>query len=349
MIFLAAASSTPPPTVDALPAPLWLVTALHLLTLALHFLAMNFLLGGLLTTLVARIPDRWRNPTVRLYLRLFPIAMAATVTLGVAPLLFAQLVFPEPLYSAAIVSGWFWVLIPIVVIVAYYFLYGAALAREGSPKVKVWLWVAVLGLLYVSVVYSSVFSLAEHPAFQKELYASSQSGLVLNPDVGSWIVRWLHMITGALAVGAFFFGWLARNDEAAFAGAKKIYLHGFVGAAIVGVAYLATLGDVLPAFMRSAGIWGVMAGLLAGLGALALFFQRRFVLAGVLNLVAVLGMVVARHVLRLVVLEGAYDPATIPVRPQWGVFAIFLVCFLLALGLIAWMLRLFFTDRPATT
>ncbi len=51
--------------------------------------------------------------------------------------------------------------------------------------------------------------MAERPDLQKELYAADQSGLAINPNVGEWFFRWLHMLTGAVTVGAFFVG-LAR-------------------------------------------------------------------------------------------------------------------------------------------
>jgi hypothetical protein len=96
------------PNYEFLPAPLWLVTTLHLVTLTLHFVAMNFLLGGVIIVLHAAIRKRWDDPTLLHFGRLFPAAMAATVTLGVAPLLFLQVVYPKQVYAAAIVSGWFW-------------------------------------------------------------------------------------------------------------------------------------------------------------------------------------------------------------------------------------------------
>jgi hypothetical protein len=59
------------------------------------------------------------------------------------------------------------------------------------------------------------------------------------------------------------------------------------------------------------------------------------------------GMVVTRHTLRLILLEGKFDPGTIPVAPQWSAFLMFLICFVVALGLVAYMLRLFLTERAA--
>jgi hypothetical protein len=332
------------PDYDFIPAPLWLITVLHVLTLTLHLVAMNFLVGGIVIVLFGGFKDRWNHPAVQRFLKVFPTVMAATVTIGVAPLLFAQLVYGEQLYAASIVSGWLWLLIPAVVIVSYYLLYAGAF-RAASRRTGTWLLLALAGLIYVSLVYSSVFALAEKPDLQASLYAESQSGLVVNPELGAWGLRWLHMMTGAIAVGAFVFGLVASKDADAWAAARRFFLGGLIAAAVVGMAYLLTLGELLLPFMKSGGIWFVMVGFLLAAVAIPLYFKRRFVLAGTTLLVSILSMVAARHDLRIVALREHFDPSTLRVSPQWDVFVLFLVCFVLALGLVAWMLRLFFAGR----
>src|SRR5574342_300774 len=91
------------PAHEFISAPLWLLTTLHILSLTLHFVAMNFLFGGIIIVLHAAIRKRWDDPTLLKFVRMFPAAMAATVTLGVAPLLFLQVVYPRQVYAAAIV------------------------------------------------------------------------------------------------------------------------------------------------------------------------------------------------------------------------------------------------------
>jgi hypothetical protein len=122
------------PDTNVLPGPLWLITTLHVLTLSLHFAAMNFVIGGILIVLVEKWNGRGDNLVVRRFITLFPSAMAATITLGVAPLLFLQLVYPQQMYSAAIVSGWFWLLVIPGVILAYYFLYAAGFLGKDDPE-----------------------------------------------------------------------------------------------------------------------------------------------------------------------------------------------------------------------
>ncbi|MEI6078882.1 MAG: hypothetical protein WCS94_25125, partial [Verrucomicrobiota bacterium] len=182
------------PNYEFLSAPIQLITVLHLLTLSLHFLAMNLLLGGVIIVLAAGIRKQWDDPTLVKFVKLFPVAMAATITLGIAPLLFLQLVYHRQVYAAAIVSGWFWLLVPAVAVVVYYSLYRTSLKGDQTGKLSVpSLLVALAGLLYISLVYSSVFAMAERPKLIHELYAQDQSGWVWNPAIGSYLLRWLHM------------------------------------------------------------------------------------------------------------------------------------------------------------
>jgi hypothetical protein len=330
------------PDYNFLSAPLWLITTLHIVTLALHFLAMNIVLGGVVVLLVARISGKWNDPAVARIVKVIPSAMAATVTLGVAPLLFLQLAYYQQAYSASITSAWFWLLIVAAVIVAYYLLYGAAFAKgQARTRIPLLASLALLALLYVSWVYSSVFSMAERPDLYRGLYAANQSGWAVNGDAGTWVARWLHMLTGAVAVGGFMVGMLGRDSEPVYRAGRAFFLWGSVAAYIVGTAYLITLGDHLSPLMRSPAIWVLTVAVVLSAGALHFYFKRRFAVSALMVGLSVLGMVFVRHTLRLIVLDGQFDPGTIPVVPQWDVFALFLVFFLVALALIAYMLRLF--------
>ncbi|HEX5132230.1 MAG TPA: hypothetical protein VFX92_07075 [Candidatus Krumholzibacteria bacterium] len=332
------------PDYHVLPAPLWLITILHVLTLTLHFAAMNFLFGGLVVLLFGKLDGKWHNPTVRKFITLFPAAMAATVTLGVAPLLFLQLTFAQPAYSAAIVSGWLWLSISLAVIVAYYFLYGASFSNKPG-RTPAFLTISMVVLLFVSFVYSTVFSLAERPDLYRQLYAANQSGTVVNPAVGAWLFRWLHMLAGAVTVGGFFVGLMGRNDEPVYRLGRGFLLGGMAVSIVLGFAYMMTLGEFLLPLMRSIAIWLVLVSLVLSMGSLHFFFRRKFVAAGLMLFVSLLSMVVIRHVLRLIVLKGEWDPAGVPVAPQWSVFAVFLACFVLAIGLLWYMLKVYFADR----
>ena len=335
------------PDYEFLSAPLWLVTVLHILTLTLHFVAMNFLLGGVLITIFAAIRRRWDDPTLKKFARMFPAAMAATITLGVAPLLFLQLVYHRQVYAAAIVSGWFWLLIIGVVIVAYYALYRTALKAERTGKISVAaLVLALAGLIYVSLAYSSIFSMAERPNQIHALYAANQSGWIWNPATGDWVLRWLHMVLGAVTVGGFIVGMIGRDQPEAYALGKQFFVGGMVLAALAGMAYLLSLLPYLAAFMHTPAIWALTVGVLLSLGSLHFFFKRNFCVSGTMLFVSMLTMVYARHVVRLLKLAGQFDPASWRVAPQWSVFALFLVCFVAMLVVVGYMIWLVIRAKP---
>ncbi len=335
------------PGYDFFSAPLWLINILHIVTLTLHLVAMNFVFGGLVAILFGKITNRWQNVAVQRYVKLLPTAMAATVTFGVAPLLFAQLVFPRQIYGASIISSWFWLMIIPVAIIGYYFLYAASFSKGPNTRKGVYLAITLLGLTYISLVYSSVFSLAENPDLGRELYAANQSGFVLNPNFADYVFRWLHMVFGAVTVGGFFVGWLGKNDSDVYAVGKQFFLWGMVVASLFGVVYLITLGDILRPFMRTPGIWAMTVGIALAAGSLHFFFKKKFAPSATMVLVSVLMMVYTRHHVRLLSLADHYDPAAVPIAPQWSMFILFLICFVLAIGLVWYMLKLFFTSKPS--
>lgn len=335
------------PTHDFLSAPLWLLTVLHVLTLTLHFVAMNFVFGGVAIMVWGKFTDRWENPVVQTFLKAFPTVMAATVTLGVAPLLFAQLVYGRVLYASAVTSAWFFLAIIPAAILAYYAFYGVALFDlSGARKGKL-LVVALTSLFYVSLVYVTVFAMAENPPAMAAAYSGDPTGWVIFPRISEWIFRWAHMFLGALTVGGFFVGWLGRDDEEAFKAGKTFYLWGLIGASLAGLGYIGMLGEHLSPFMKSSGIWVLTVAVILSLGSAHLFFKKKFFLSGTLIFLSLLGMVITRHTLRLVKMKEIFDPATIRIDAQWSLVGLFALCFLVMIGLLVWMTKLFRTPAPA--
>jgi len=311
---------------------------------------MGALFGGLGALLLSRGRERWRHPGVLSLVKLMPTLMALTVTLGVAPLLFLQLVYHRQVYSAAIVSAWFWLGVIGAAVVAYYLLYAAALhgGHDLAARTRR-LGLALLFLLFVSLVLSSVFTLAERPETLAATWAGDPAGASLNPEVGRWLPRWLHMLAGALALGSFVLAVFVRDNEELYAAARSGYLWSQIGAMVLGVGVLVGLGDDLAAYMRSAAVWWMLGSLLLALGSIHFVFRKKLPAAGALLFLSLFGMVVNRHLARLVVLGDAISPAEMAVRPQWGVFALFLLCFVAMLGVVGWMLRLFFARTTEAT
>ena len=344
----------------AIPGPYWLFTLLHWLTFALHLVAMNILFGGVLVLLVFK-SNPLRGRIFPAFVKLFPTAMAATITLGIAPLLFLQVIYGRFFYSASIIAGWNWLLIIPILLIVYYLLYLAALKsglKEGA-KTKI-LSLVVIGFIYVSYTLSLLLDLTEKPGLWANLYLASGGGFIIAPDFLEVLFRWLHMIAGAMAVAGIFIQVFslhhknfADNRDLQKFGAR-IFLHGVILATLLGLIYLFTWETgVIMAFLKSPGLHALVGAVVLNAIALILNFRslrakrphlKVWTVAG-LVFAGVFCMIIARHALRLIYLEGHFDPAALSINPQWSVFMMFLLTFLAGLVTLFWMLRKYFAAK----
>ncbi len=123
------------PNVDPipLPAPIWLFKLLHIVTLSLHFVAMEILVGGLLIAVLLNIFGRSVSAATAASAisRRLTIVMTYVINLGVPPLLFAQVLYGRAIYTSSVMIGLRWIAVIPALILAYWLLYRfAAYARS---------------------------------------------------------------------------------------------------------------------------------------------------------------------------------------------------------------------------
>src|ERR1700733_7146664 len=118
------------PVVDPipLPAPIWLIKLLHIVTLALHFVAVEMLLGGLLLAVFFSIfrdspPSPHSVVSARAWARRLPLVMTYVINLGVPPLLFAQVLYGRALYTSSVLMGLYWISIIAILTLTYWLVY----------------------------------------------------------------------------------------------------------------------------------------------------------------------------------------------------------------------------------
>ena len=159
------------PAVDPipLPAPVWLFKALHILTLALHFVSVELLLGGLL---IATWLNFWgasqrRHPDAPMRLnaagamaRRLPVVMTYVINLGVPPLLFAQVLYGRALYTSSVLIGIYWISVIFLLMACYWLLYRFASGAEAGQSV--W-WKGLLSWLLAGAIARDL--LHEHDAY----------------------------------------------------------------------------------------------------------------------------------------------------------------------------------------
>ncbi len=362
------------PLADPLPqpAPPTLLWALLQLTFFLHLVAVNLVLGGSLLALHWRVSRRAegaraRAAIVAFFARALPVAVAAAVTLGVAPLLFLQVLYGRLFFTSSILMAWLWLAIVPLLILAYYGAYllafrGEALGARGRVVA------GVVTVLFAAVAFLQVSNASRsiRPDTFLEAYRASARGLTLNlGDPALW-PRYLHVLLGAVAVaalGAAVYGALrrARDPELGdWAIRRGTTVYGVATAAnvFVGMLFLLALPRSVLVRLAGADTWAMtllaigilLAIATAGLALLALGVRNplRVTWAQLALLTATLVvMVLLRDQVRTIALRDAGFEQPAPVATQWGPLDVFLAFLAGALATIGWMTRALARGRTA--
>ncbi|HYN01041.1 MAG TPA: DUF3365 domain-containing protein [Vicinamibacteria bacterium] len=347
-----------------LPAPVGLLWALLQVTFLLHLVAMNVVLGGSILALHWRFSRReegalHRASLLAFFAKALPVAIAAAVTLGVAPLLFAQVLYGRLFFTSSILMAWLWLAIVPLVILAYYGAYLLAF-RDDGPGGRARGVAALVALLFATAAFLQVSNAtrALRPDTFVEAHRADRRGLLLNLGDPTFWPRYLHVLLGAVAVaalGAALYGVLRRAREpqlAAWAIRRGTTVFGVATAANVFVGMLFLLSQPKPTLIRLVGgdAWamgllalGIVLGVAAaGLALLALGAKDtvRVTWGQVgLLLATLVVMVLLRDQVRQLALRDAGFEHPAWVVAQWGPFAVFVVLLVAAVATIAWMAR----------
>ncbi|MDT7972725.1 MAG: hypothetical protein RRB24_07830, partial [Armatimonadota bacterium] len=154
----------PTPEPIPLPAPVWLLQGLLLVTFLVHLVPMNLTLGGLVFLSLGELSGRIDETMRRWVIGYLPITTAFTITTGVAPLLFLQVTYGQFFFPAAILIAWAWLAVIIALLLGYYGIYAYAWARERLGRWRVWVIVgSTLLFLYIAFALSNVITLMVTP------------------------------------------------------------------------------------------------------------------------------------------------------------------------------------------
>ena len=340
----------------AVPAPLWLVDILHPLTLVLHFVAMNVLVAAAFVLATARSGER---EIQRVAAGLLPSSFSMTVTLGVAPLLFLQLIHGERFYASSIHMAWPWIAVLFVLMGGYYAAYavGGRLdkGREASLALRA---LPLVALLVFSFVLTANVALSEHPA---AMAAMGTPGWNLGIGDTNVILRWSHELVGAVALGSLVFfvrGAFRRPHDADMAATfdrrgLAVLLGATVVAVLLGVGQLLVRpSDVGGARAGASLVMGILLGLL--LPFLAWRYVRKPTLRSLVVVVALgLLVVVAKALLRLAIRARLLATAGVDAAPETNVdvgpIVLFVVMLVVAIVCLTWLVRVGLRAARTTT
>ena len=335
------------PSADNIPVAWGWFEVLKLVTFVCHLLLMNAVFGGAVFALL-RGNSSGAGPQLA---KRLPTTLALTVNLGVPPLLFVQVLYGQFLYTAAILSAVYWMLLIALVMIAYGLLYvyaGRLKSASAGPLSALALPVAVCFLLATSFILTNIMSLAIRPEGWTQ-YFQNPHGTILNLGDPTLFPRWLHFVFAALATGGLFTALLNFRDtgsEAAKARTimgMKWFTHVSLIQVAVGLWWLMALPrEVMLLFMGGSALHTAvfLVALGADVAVLVLGFMGRVVSATAALVLTVAVMAGMRELVRMAYLGQYFHPRNLEVTNQYGSFFVFLLSFAAGLGAIAYMLTL---------
>lgn len=355
----------PIPVADPLllPLPPSVLKVLLVVTFTLHLMAVNLGVGGgLILAVHAWMGKPQDRDLVRRLAPVLPAAVTFAITLGVAPLLFLQLIYGPFFYTASVLMALPWLSLIFLLMAGYTLLYrfvGSAASEALRATSGI---LGALLLLGVGLMLVNVTTLSLRPDLWVAQAAASPHGLHLNAGDPTLGPRYLHMVAAILAVaGLYLAGWGAWRDHAY---ARRIGLRWFIYTTASQVIWGTWLlvkqpKPVFDLLLDANTAPSLTMWISIACGALALFMAIPASQTGAsakdtwpplgLAMASTLGMILLRDQARDASLAAfGFHPATLPYRTDWTSLGVFL---LTLVGLVVLLVVLFrwATQLPITT
>ena len=345
-----------------LPAPVALFKFLHILTLTLHFGALQLLLGGLLLATVWNFYGQVGKSNAATeasgtVVRKLSIVTTYVINFGVPPLLFAQILYGRALYTSSVLIATWWIAVVFLVMAAYALLYRmSSLADKNRPW---WIYGIVSFSLFAWVgrLFSTNMTLMLKPEVWKGMYEPTASGTLLPETVRTMWPRFAIVLLGALSIGAL--GTSLWSGLSSVSDAGRVFLRRWSAiAAIICLPLLALAGiwaiSSQPESVKAALATGlniqlsyawlgaVAAAFLCAVGLLATAKSKSLWISGIgstLGVVALALWTSLRDIVRdLTLIPKGLDVWANPVSTNWLVVGLFLGSLVAGIALIIWLL-----------
>lgn len=334
--------------------------AISLVTLSLHFFAVQILIGSLLAACwftwrgrFGRDADRTAAAVLG---RRLPIVMTSVITLGVPPLLFAQVLYGRVLYTSSVLIAVMWISVIFLLMAAYYGLYRLAdETHAGKPALAYGLTSLVL-IAGIGQIYSTNMTLMLRPEVWQQMYANTATGLQAPPHDPTTMPRWLFMMAGGLIGGGLWMmlhSYLSTIEEEArrllrrtggLSALVGILLQGGFGLMVYsrqGAGVQASLGDAIHRVSLWVWVGGLLVtGVISVIQVLSKAGKLRCaIIASVTAQLAIGGTVVYRDGIRdATLMAKGFDVWNRTEASNWSVIGLFLFLFVVGLGAVGWLL-----------
>jgi hypothetical protein len=340
------------PAAETLQVPWGWFQFLLIVTLFLHLLLMNVMLG---TTFIALVNLLRRNgesdPLAREISGKIPFTIAFTVNFGVAPLLFVQVLYGHFLYTSSVLMANFWIMVIFLLMAGYYLTYLFKYKYDplqGGRVIVIGL--IATALLAVAFLMSSNFTLMQRPEAWTR-YFDRPAGLLLNFGDPTFIPRFLHFVAAAIAVGglsiALLYEFRRKKGDGEAVGPIRSGCYWFSLATIVNFGFGFWFFGSLPAEVFDVStVNGILISvlLLSGvvLGTVSVIYAMQFRVMPALFAIlpTIFVMILIRDLVRAAYLKPWFSVSDLQVVPQYSPLLVFLLFLAGGAALIVWMVIL---------
>lgn len=360
----------PTPDPIPIPAPVWLMKTLSLLTLTLHFIAVMILVGSLILVIYHQVRGRQTKSSTHLtasnvIARRLTVLMTFTINLGVPPLLFLQVLYGQSVYSSSVLIGTLWFAVIFLLMAAYWLLYRTqAWIADGKAA-----WIpALISLILVMIIgriYTMNMTLMLRPEVWNAMYQASPSGLLEPKGDPTMTPRWLFVMSGGLVFGGLWAmlhaGMKHLTEDVQSLLTKTGGLTTAIGAFIqLGTAAMVMSSQpngivagiqstpmyAISGYLTIAGIAvAALVALVQGMKGKPAFWMT--IIASVFGFLGNAGAAIVRDGIRDLTLKPkGFDVMNRVEASNWGVIAVFLLLFVIMLGVIVWLLNVMKQATP---
>jgi hypothetical protein len=344
------------PTPDFIPVHWGWLHFFFILTFVLHLLFMNAMLGTGIIALVKSLKSTQQDLSIAKEISLkLPYTIAFAINMGVAPLLFIQVLYGNFIYTSSVLMGWYWLLIIGILIIAYYsaYLFDFKFDALGSTR-SIFIAVCVILMLLIAFLFTNNITLMLTPE-KWTRYFSNAGGTILNLTEPTLIPRYLHFACASIAVGGLFLAIVGKiktkvktgqendNFQEMISSGMKWFSYATLVQIIIGFWFAISLPNhIILLFLGGSSLATLLffSGLIGSGTALYLGFNKRVWPSAGTAVFTVVVMVLIRDMVRTAYLKPYFALSDLKVEPQYSPMILFLVTLVTGIALIGYMLKL---------
>jgi len=325
---------------------------------------MNAMLGTGIIALVKSLKGTRQDLPIAKEISLkLPYTIAFTINMGVAPLLFIQVLYGNFIYTSSVLMGWYWLLIIGILIIAYYsaYLFDFKFDTLGFAR-SIFIAVCVILMLLVAFLFTSNITLMLTPE-KWARYFSNAGGTILNLSEPTLIPRYFHFVCASIAVGGLFLAIVGKikvkikagkvndNFKEMISSGMKWFSYATLVQVIIGFWFAVLLpNDIILLFLGGSisATLLLLCGLTGAGTALFFGFKKQVWPSTGAVVFTIIVMVLIRDMVRTAYLKPYFALSDIKVEPQYSPMILFIVTLIIGIGLIGYMLKLATKQRKVS-